>query len=79
MMSAVVVLLVILGGSFYVYYTFANAELTAENTTASVHTEDFVMHIRVEKEEKGFRVYRSLQYVGEGEVDVVHNISKELY
>ncbi|GAA0613761.1 hypothetical protein GCM10009001_33750 [Virgibacillus siamensis] len=66
------ILLIIMAGSYYFYYTYANAELTAENTTASVHADDFVLHVRVEKEESGFRVFRSIQYVGEGEVRIVH-------
>lgn len=70
LVSTLVVFLVIFAG--IIYYTYANADLMAENTTASVHKEDFVLHVRVENEEKGFRVYRSLQYVGEGEVNVVH-------
>ncbi|WP_174613078.1 hypothetical protein [Virgibacillus ihumii] len=69
---AIVAILIILAGSYYFYYTYANAELTADNTTASVSADDFVLHVRVENEEDGFRVYRSLQYVGEGEVNVVH-------
>lgn len=71
LVSMFVVFLVIIAG-YYFYYTYINAELTVENTTASVHTDEFVMHIRVENDEKGFRVYRSLQYIGEEEVKVVH-------
>ncbi|WP_077325849.1 hypothetical protein [Virgibacillus siamensis] len=70
--SVLLVLLIIMAGLFFFYLRYSNGDLTTEKATASIHKDDFVMHIRVENEEKGFRVYRSIQYVGEDEVEVIH-------
>ncbi len=34
--------------------------------------DDFLLHIRIEEAEEGIKVLRSIQYVGEGEVEIIH-------
>lgn len=33
---------------------------------------DFLLHIRIEGAEEGIKVLRSIQYIGEGEVEIIH-------
>ncbi|UFU00851.1 hypothetical protein KO561_07940 [Radiobacillus kanasensis] len=48
-----------------------NAKLV-EPVKVSKQVEDFVLHVRIEQNEKGFQVLRALEYKGEAEVEILH-------
>ncbi|MFC4556917.1 hypothetical protein ACFO3D_01685 [Virgibacillus kekensis] len=58
-------------GSLYWFYGRAGTELAAKKTV-NVEEDDFVLHIHVENDDSGFQVYRSLQYLGQGKVEITH-------
>ncbi|RYG73998.1 hypothetical protein EU245_03785 [Lentibacillus lipolyticus] len=62
---------VILFLSLYLFYGHEDAELVNEKTK-EIHKGDFIMHIRVEQADEGFRVFRSVQYTGKEMVKVEH-------
>ncbi|WP_164669221.1 hypothetical protein [Virgibacillus doumboii] len=66
----IIVLFICVSWSFW-FYGRAGAELTT-NKSGQIHKEDFTLNIRVEKIDDGFRVLRSIQYNGEGEIEIEH-------
>lgn len=65
------VLLVCFLISFYWFYEQAGAELSV-NQSKEIEKDNFILHIRVEKMDEGFQVFRSIQYVGEEQVEITH-------
>ncbi|SDQ65689.1 hypothetical protein SAMN05216232_2960 [Virgibacillus subterraneus] len=57
--------------SFYWFYEQAGAELTV-NQSKEIQQDEFILHIRVEKMSEGFQVFRSIQYIGEEQVEITH-------
>lgn len=56
------------------YFFFGQAETELANgETNAIQQEDFILHIRVENVDEGFQVFRALQYVGEGSVEIEHH------
>ncbi|WP_010530363.1 hypothetical protein [Lentibacillus jeotgali] len=65
------VMLLIAAASFYWLNGGADAELTGNETT-QIQEGDFILHIRTESVDGGFRVFRAIQYVGSESVEIKH-------
>ncbi|MFD1361531.1 hypothetical protein [Lentibacillus salinarum] len=65
------VLAVSLAVTAYWLYGQAEAEL-ANNITREIRQEDFILHIRAERIDEGFQVFRSIQYFGDDTVEITH-------
>ncbi|HLS10305.1 hypothetical protein [Lentibacillus sp.] len=57
--------------SFYWLNVRADAEL-ANNKTMEIQEGDFILHIRAERSDGGFQVFRAIQYVGDESVEIEH-------
>ncbi|TRM12226.1 hypothetical protein FH966_11340 [Lentibacillus cibarius] len=57
--------------SLYLFYARGQAELVCDKASQVVK-DDFIMHIRVEDLEDGFKVFRSIQYTGDKPVEMKH-------
>ncbi|QKY68881.1 hypothetical protein [Lentibacillus sp. CBA3610] len=70
---AVIVLAVtcIIAVTSYLFYGQATAEL-ASNKSREIQQDDFILHIRVERMNEGFQVFRAIQYVGDEQVEIKH-------
>ncbi|MFD1039045.1 hypothetical protein ACFQ3N_11690 [Virgibacillus byunsanensis] len=67
----VLVSVVCIIGGFYWGSNQANATLT-DNITTKKQVDDFTLHIRIEKIDDGFQVFRSIQYTGDESVEIEH-------
>lgn len=69
---ALFIALIFFFGSFYWFYERAGAKLAVNNKAWESQDDDFIVHIRVESIDKGFQVFRSIQYVGQEQIEIVH-------
>ncbi|MEC5425137.1 hypothetical protein QGM71_16750 [Virgibacillus sp. C22-A2] len=65
------ILFICLSSVLYLKYGSANAKLS-ENVSSMKQVGDFILHMRVDEKDKGIEVMRSIQYVGEEPVKIVH-------
>ncbi|SDL80064.1 hypothetical protein [Sediminibacillus halophilus] len=64
--------LAVIGGAAAYWFVETSSAKLAEPVQVSEQMEDFIMHVQVEKNEEGFQVLRSLEYIGDEPIVLSH-------
>ncbi|WP_088049976.1 hypothetical protein [Virgibacillus dakarensis] len=67
-----IVFIICLSGFSLWAFSRGNAQLVTDKSS-SKRAGDFILHVRVERADKGIKVYRSIQYVGKEPIEIQHN------
>ncbi|WP_188453352.1 hypothetical protein [Virgibacillus oceani] len=71
---AIVLLVFIIGLMCFLYWLFQFNDATlVSNKSISKQVDDFILHIRIEDIDNEVQVFRSIQYMGEDSVKIVHS------
>ncbi|SDJ76144.1 hypothetical protein [Sediminibacillus albus] len=68
----VAAIMAVIGAAAAYWLAETSSAKLAEPVKVNEQADDFIIHVQVEKKDKGFQVLRSLEYIGEEPVELLH-------